>query len=174
MSIEQKFDELEKVLTEFEKSCGQVREQMMKILNIDKYTDKSYHKLNVRKLLEDFHVDTFCEQIKNEAPQEQIQKIEEKIGQFQSIIDELCDVRKRDASQIVEYCDYRVTYGYPWYWGAWDSIRSVEEFLSNSYEAKMYVWNIDQQIKDLGTQVYLLKEAKEKIIETQKAVTNPA
>ena len=38
----------------------------------------------------------------------------------------------------------------------------------------MYVWNIDQQIKDLGTQVYLLKEAKEKIIETQKAVTNPA
>lgn len=68
MSIEQKFDELEKVLTKFEESCGQVREQMMKILNIDKYTDKSYHKLNVRKLLDDFHVDTFCKQIKNKTP----------------------------------------------------------------------------------------------------------
>ena len=174
MSIEQqKFYELEKVLTIFETSRCRVREKIRKILKTDQ-DNVRYDQMNVQKLLEDFHVDTFCEQIQNKTQQEQIQQIEEKIGQFQSIIDELWNIQRVHASEIVEYYDHIRDYGYLWYWGVWDSISFADEFGRTSCNVATYFQNIDQQIKDLGTQVYLLKEAKEKIIETQKAVTNPA
>lgn len=112
MSIEQqKFYELEKVLTIFETSRCRVREKIRKILKTDQ-DNVRYDQMNVQKLLEDFHVDTFCEQIQNKTQQEQIQQIEEKIGQFQSIIDELWNIQRVHASEIVEYYDHIRDYGY--------------------------------------------------------------
>lgn len=114
-------------------------------------------------LIKAFNVDNFIRSLWNLSSQEKNMKINEKIDELQTIIDELRDIQKNTIDQEIQYQRFIKDHWIPFYsYGIGDC--SIYQNIFDDRIGKLTDKknHIEQRVHQLGSQIHFLKEAQQK------------
>lgn len=146
-------------------SVKRVSEQCYQILTEipKKEKQSSKESFSVVSLIKEFNVDNFIDSLWNLSSEGKNMKINEKIVELQTIIDELRDIQRNIIDQEIQYQHFIKDHWIPFYsYGICDCSTfqtNYDDRIEKLIDKKN---NIEQRVHQLGSQIHFLKEAQKK------------